>query len=140
MIKYNNLNNIKTTSFYNELNKLADEVQIPKGGLKSGLLMNDLTQLMSTKDAERIKSKLPFYKRSGPGIIPSAIGGAIGGSSIHGLIRELIKKGPKHGPTPGLKGAIIGGISAPVLNYITMKSGLYNKQALKAANKLVKEN
>ena len=140
MIKYNNLNNIKTIAFNNELNKIADEVQIPKGGLKSGLLMNDLTQLMSTKDSERIKSKLPFYKRSGPGIIPSTIFGAIGGSSIHGIIRELIKKGPKYGPTPGLKGAIIGGISAPVLNYITMKSGLYNKQALKAANKLVKEN
>ena len=41
--------------------KRASDVAIPEGGLRPGLLMNDLTQAMTPEDAQLVRERLSFY-------------------------------------------------------------------------------
>ena len=109
------------------IKKTAGEVKIPEGGLRPGFLINDLTQLMTLEDSKKVKEKKGVFSRSGPGIGIMGLVGAATGSAIGGM----------HGSR--LKGALIGGALMPSLLYGLTRSGKYDMQALKAAEKLVEE-
>jgi len=123
--------------YVHRLMKRAGAVSIPKGGLRPGMLMNDLTQVMSKEDAELVREKLPFYKRSGPGLLPAAVigaqSGAALGSSIHGLINYNAKV---FGRGAGI-GAAIGGVALPAVAYLMTRAGKYDRGALAAAEKAI---
>lgn len=115
------------------------EPKIPQGGLRPGLWTNDITQTLSPDDAARVKEKLPFYQRSGPGLVPASVMGAIlGGHSTPFLVnevRDLLGKKPLIGRKGKIIGAAAGATLTPALIYALTRSGAYDKQALKAAKK-----
>lgn len=124
-------NYIRTTAFYDELEKIAkDRVNIPKGGLKSGLLMNDITQVMTDEDARKVRDGLPFYKRSGPGLLPMSAIAAMSGASFGYSLGTPIKKSL-------IRYAVPAAVILPLLGYILTKSGKYDKQALSAATDIL---
>ena len=119
--------------------KKASSIKIPKGGLKPGLLMNDLTQTMNSEDAKKVKKNLPFYRRSGPGILPQAAIGALGASSMKNLYH--LAKGQEHKfRTIQPKAAAIGAVAQPALWYALMRAGAYDKQALKASKRAIERS
>jgi hypothetical protein len=107
--------------FISGFEKTADAVAIPEGGLKAGAWMNDLTQVMTAKDAKLVREKLPFYHRSGPGLAVSTL---LGGSV---------------GRMWGLPGAAVGSALGGLLPYYLMRSGKYDKQALEAAKAAIEK-
>ena len=109
-------------AFEDELEKIAGKVKIPEGGLKPGLLVNDLTQLMTPEDAVKVKKNVNVFKRTGPGLLPTALVGAAAAA-----------------PWFRLKGALAGGVLLPALTYYLSRTGKYDKSALEAAKKLVEE-
>jgi hypothetical protein len=122
--------------------KRASNVSIPEGGLRPGLLMNDLTQVMTPEDAQLVRDRLPFYERSGPGILPAAaIGAATGGLLGHStgelvdLVKDMKTSTPSYATGKKLLpvGAVAGGLLFPAINYYGSKSGKYDQQALEAA-------
>jgi hypothetical protein len=126
--------------------KRASDVSIPEKGLRPGLLMNDLTQVMTPEDAQLVREKLPFYERSGPGLLPLSVIGASSGALLGDSLGEAIDltKGMKTG-TPayvtGKKlrpvGAVIGGALFPAAAYLATTSGKYDQQALQAAREAI---
>jgi len=139
MNKQSALQQIREEAFWDEMEKVAGDVQIPSGGLRSGWFGNDLTQTMNEEDAKKVKSKFNFFQRTGPGIVPSSVVGAISGGAIHGVARAIKTRSMSHSPY-GLRGALIGAAVGPAWNIIATKAGLYDKQALKAAKKLVEKS
>jgi len=121
---------VAAQAFNDELEKIAAGARIPEGGLRTGLLTNDLTQLMDEETAKKVKEKYNAFKRTGPGILPTAGIGAISGS--------LIGMGAKGTGRPSGKGALIGLLALPILTEILTRSGRYDKQAVRAADKLIK--
>src|SRR5215204_283200 len=57
----------------------APVVVIPPGGIKPGIFMNDLTQLMTDEDAALVRQHLPWHQRSGPGLLPVGLIGCLVG-------------------------------------------------------------
>jgi hypothetical protein len=102
--------------------KRASDVSIPEGGLRPGLLMNDLTQVMTPEDAQLVRDRLPFYERSGPGLLPVAAIGA-GSGALLGHSR----------------GAVAGGLLLPAIAYYGSASGKYDQQALQAARAAIEK-
>jgi len=126
------LEQVYEESFNDELEKISDEVKIPEGGLKPGLLINDLTRLMTDEDAKRVKKNKNVFLRSGPGLIPGALVGAVTGNTLHSLLSKSYKLKRPYG-------AIAGGALLPLIAMIGSKAGLYDKQALSAAKKMVQD-
>jgi len=99
------------------------DAKVPRGGLRPGWWMNDLTQLMNEDDAQLARRHLPWYRRSGPGILPLAIcGGCVG------LAVAAFGVGP---PTLFI---IAGVLVGPLILFLGTELGLYNRQAKRAAN------
>jgi len=118
------------------IEKKAAQVKIPEGGLRLGLLTNDLTQVMTAEDAKKVKENLSVLKRSGPGVLPMAATGAISGGLLHAAISDLINPTQKYVPMK-LKGAIAGAALLGGVPYVLSRMGLYDKQALGSAKKLI---
>ena len=127
------------SAFKDELEKIADEVRIPEGGIKPGLLINDLTQLMTPEDAKIVKEKKNVFMRSGPGLIPMSLVGAFTGANITHTV-DLMKGRPSKGiGYIKSKPALIGAAALPALAYSLARLGVYDKSSLKNARKLVSE-
>jgi hypothetical protein len=126
--------------------KRASDVSIPEKGLRPGLLMNDLAQVMTPEDAQLVREKLPFYERSGPGLLPLSVIGASSGALLGHSLGEAIDltKDMKTG-TPayvtGKKlrpvGAVVGGALFPAAAYLATTSGKYDQQTLQAAREAI---
>jgi hypothetical protein len=126
--------------------KRASDVSIPEKGLRPGLLMNDLTQVMTPEDAQLVREKLPLYERSGLGLLPLSVIGAASGALLGNSLGEAIDltKDMKTG-TPayvtGKKlrpvGAVIGGALFPAAAYLATTSGKYDQQTLQAAREAI---
>jgi len=128
------------SAFEDELEKLSGEVKIPEGGLRPGLLIKDLTQVMTPEDASRIKKERNVFMRSGPGLIPGAVVGAFTGGNIanfYDIIKGRETKGFKYLKS---KPALIGAVAIPSLMYGLSRMGAYDKQTLKAAKKLIEKS
>jgi hypothetical protein len=126
--------------FADELEKLAEAepiVRIPEGGLRPGLLMNDLTQVMTPEDAALVRKNLPFYQRSGPGLLPTAIAGASGGYSLGYLAGNELLPAARRKLSLGTAGAL--GSVFPLVNYLAAKTGRAEKQALNAAKTAIEK-
>ena len=104
--------------------KQTRTVSIPPGGLKPGIFINDLTQVMNSEDADLVRKEVPWFLRSGPGLLPVLLGpmilGAIPGTILDSF--ELIMAGV----------FVLGSISAVLIIWATQK-GWYDKGALTAA-------
>lgn len=123
--------------------KLAEErVSIPEGGLSLGLLANDLTQVMSPADAAMVREKLPWYRRTGPGIVPMTLVGAAVGTNLPELA-STIRHWSLDAPKPSAKARIISAIAnAAILGGlppVLTRLGVYDKQALIAARKMIEK-
>ena len=119
------------------IEKLAGEVKIPKGGLKPGLMYNDLTQVMTKKDAEKVRKKYDISKRSGPGLLRYSAAGGTFGAAIVPMVKSLISG--KSTAATGIKGAIAGAILAPLIVGGLTRFGAYDEEAIKSAKQLVKK-
>ena len=128
------------SAFEDEFNKLAGEVKIPEGGLRPGLF-NDLTQVMTPEDAKRVKEKKNVFMRSGPGpdLLTGSLVGAFTGGNIQNFYDMLKGRESKSFKYLKSKPALIGAATLPALMYSLSRFGVYDKQALKAAKKLVEE-
>jgi len=128
------------SAFEDELEKISGEVKIPKGGLKPGLLINDMTQVMTPEDAKMIKEKKNVFMRSGPGILPSSLSGYFAGGSIANLV-DIFKGKPSKGfKYLKSKPALAGALALPTLLYSLSRLGAYDKGVLRNAKKLIDEN
>jgi hypothetical protein len=128
---------ISFEAYSDEMQKISGEARIPKGGLRTGLWMNDTTQVMSKADAKRVKEKLPWYRRSGPGVIPAVGLGAIFGMSIPNLaaaIRNRSASGRSR-----LVGAGLGALLVPLAAHRATRVGKYEEATLDAARKMIRE-
>jgi uncharacterized protein YcfJ len=119
------------------MEKAAGRVAVPEGGLRAGMWMNDLTQVMTPDDAEMVRARLPFHRRSAPGLLPMA---ALGAASLGMVGRiagsEFGRKGRAVGTAAG---AILGGVALPALAHALTRSGRYDQQAVEAAKKVIEE-
>ena len=119
------------TGYNTALEKLAGKVSVPEGGLRTGWLLNDLTQLMSPKDAKLVKEELPWHRRGGPGILPRALGGGIGllplTYALGGSPRALLYSG------------LLGAGALSVLPEVLSRSGVYDSRAVAAAKAAIQE-
>jgi len=133
----NILQSIYENAFKDEMNKIAAEVAIPPGGLKPGLWMNDITQVMTDEDAKKVKEKYPWYKRSGPGLIPASVVGAFGASGLANVAKAIKLRSWNVRTPPLNKAAIVGAIALPLIGGAATRLGLYDKSTLSSAKKLV---
>ena len=120
-------------------------VSIPHGGLRLGLFGNDLTQVMTKEDAEFVKKHVPYFKRTGPGLLPTAAIGAVIGANKDNIANFLesfsesgsLEKAIKIPIKFSSRGAVLGGIGIPAIAYALTRMGKYNKQTLKNAPILI---
>lgn len=108
---------------YNSVN-----VRIPAGGIMPGLFTNDLTQLMTPEDAALARKHLPFFKRSGPGLLVTGLPGCFIG--IHLGISY-------YGIEGALTGFVIGAAIFMGVPYTMTISGLFDTQAKRAAERAI---
>jgi hypothetical protein len=134
--------------YYTRLKKMEVDAEkeagapaIPEGGLRPGLLMNDLTQTMGPEDSALVKSKIPWYKRSGPGLLPTAVLGAISGSTAPELLAAVRQRtlSPHVSGRSRLVGGLVGGLGMPALVYGLTRSGVYDKGALEASQRAIEK-
>lgn len=124
------------TPLLDEIRKKAG-VAIPEGGLKPGLLINDITQVMTPEDAVLVKEKLPWYKRTGPGLLPSSAIGAMGGSALITLAKAIKNRGMFGVPQVSVPGLAVGAVAMPSILYALSRLGRYDRRTLDTARKLV---
>lgn len=130
------------SSWNDYLEKIAEEPAIPEGGLRPGLLMNDLTQTMSPEDAALVRAKLPWYKRSGPGLLPlAALGGLTGGRSVPDIIEAIRQRtlDPHVSGRTRLIGGLAGVVGLPALAYGLTRAGVFDKSSLTSSSKAIEE-
>jgi hypothetical protein len=99
--------------------------------------MNDLTQVMTPEDAALVRKNLPFYQRSGPGLLPAAIVGASGGYSLGYLAGNELPPAARRRLSLGMAGAL--GSVFPLMNYLAAKTGRSEEQARKAARAVIQK-
>lgn len=129
-------------AIYRGTDKLAGEVSIPEGGLRPGLLTHDLTQTMTPEDAALVRENLPWYRRSGLGMLPAAaIGAGVGGHAIPHLMNAVSQHSldPRVPTRQRLIGAAVGSAALPALLYGLTRAGVYDNQALRSANKVIEQ-
>ena len=105
-------------------------LRVPDGGLKVGLLHNDLTQLMTDEDARLVRTKLAVRERSGPGLLMFALVGLAVGAMWGAIAADA---------TTLLIGGLVGGLLLPLANYSATRMGLYDRRALQAAEKVIQK-
>jgi hypothetical protein len=112
------------------LRSIVDEgvaARIPVGGLRPGVLINDLTQLLTKEQAILVRRYLPWYRRSGPGLLLAGICGCMVGLFLGRALAGTIFA------------EVFGAFSGLFLSVSTMYtmtiSGLFDKQALRAAER-----
>ena len=113
-----------------EIQDTQPKLRVPKGGLKVGLLYNDLTQLMTNEDAQFVRARLSVRERSGPGLLPFALAGLAFGVMCGAIEAET---------TTILMGGLIGGLVLPLVSYAATRMGFFDCQALRAAGKALEK-
>jgi|694.fasta_scaffold59091_3 hypothetical protein len=104
------------------------DVSVPTGGLVCGPWINDLTQLMKPEDAAQVRTRLPFWSRSGPGYLTFAVPNGIVAGFILAICKDVCT---------GIVVGLLLAIGIAVIPIIGAKLGLFDEQALRAARRAI---
>ena len=122
------------------LYKQAGEACMPESGMRQGVLANDLTQMLSPEDAALVRAKLPWYRRTAPGVAPQmALGAIMGGGAFPTILGGPTGNWMRFSGGDRAIGAAVGALAFPALRYALLHSERGKRKSLEAARMALEE-